>query len=231
MNRLIRFFLILISVSFLSADDDLEDKYKLGKHIYYQTCVSCHGEDGKAQTNLQLVVRPRDLTKTILTEEQSYLITKDGAHYWGAKADIMPAFKYTYNEEELRAVAYYISKKFHPDNQSRIDKIYNESKKIEKEDIPKMLKRGEKIYKRNCKYCHGDSGEGNGIATKNPVDSIFPYNLKKTLLSQKQIFLYIKHGGHYWGTSKDDMPAWKVKYNDFTLKSTAKYVDEIIRKK
>lgn len=219
------FFVVIFSVfSFANTD-----KYLLGEKIYEETCISCHGVDGKANTDLKLVVRPRDLTKTILNEEQSYLITKDGAHHWGAKADIMPAFKYTYNDKELRAVSFYISKKFNPNNQKRVDSVYEKSDEIPKEKLSKMLGRGKKVYFRNCMYCHGLSGKGDGIATKNPEDSIFPYDLKKTLLTQKQMFLYIKYGGHYWGTYKDDMPAWGVKYDDFTLKSTAKFVDEVIR--
>ena len=50
-----------------------------------------------------------------------------------------------------------------------------------------MLKRGEKIYKRNCRWCHGLSGHGDGEATKNPVDSIYPYDLTKTLLTKKTL--------------------------------------------
>ena len=86
-----------------------------------------------------------------------------------------------------------------------------------------------KIFNRNCKYCHGIKGYGDGVATKNPTDSIFPYNLTKTLLTKQQIFLYIKFGGHFWGTDKDDMPSWKKKYNDFQIHSIAKFIDEEIR--
>eukprot|EP01155_Anaeramoeba_flamelloides_P045541 Anaeramoba_flamelloidesc39078_g1_i1.p1 GENE.c39078_g1_i1~~c39078_g1_i1.p1 ORF type:complete len:145 (-),score=11.58 c39078_g1_i1:253-687(-) len=141
----------------------------------------------------------------------------------------MPAFKYVYSERELRSVAFYISKRFHPKNETRVEKIYLESEIVPKKKTIKMLKRGKKIFNRNCKYCHGEKGNGDGEATKNPEDSIFPYDLTKTLLTQKQMFLYVKYGGKHWGTNKDDMPAWKVKYDDFTLKSTARYVDEVIR--
>ena len=96
--------------------------------------------------------------------------------------------------------------------------------------VHKMLKRGKKIFNRNCKYCHGDIGKGDGLAAKNPVDSIFPYDLTRTLLTKQQIFLYIKYGGKHWGTDKNDMPSWKKKYDDFTLRSVTKYVDEVLRK-
>ncbi|MEA3383348.1 MAG: c-type cytochrome [Campylobacterota bacterium] len=208
-----------------------KNSYEIGKKIYEETCISCHGIDGKASNDIALVVKPRDLTQTLLDEEQTYYITKDGAHYWGAKADIMPSFKSVYNEKQLRAVAHFISIKFNPNVKERITDICKECEEVPKEKESKMLKRGKKIYNRNCKFCHGDTAKGDGIATKSPVDSIFPYDLTKTLLTKQQMFLYVKYGGKHWGTDKNDMPGWKKKYDDFTLRSVTKYVDEVLRKK
>jgi hypothetical protein len=61
--------------------------------------------------------------------------------------------------------------------------------------------------------------------------SIFPYDLSKTLLSDKQMFLYIRDGGKAWGTDKTDMPGWSRKYDDFTIKSVVKYIRKNFRKK
>ena len=228
MNKL--FLLVFISVGLFSNPIDIE-KYKGGEKLYKETCVSCHGTNGKASTNMQLIVKPRDLSRTILTEEQTYNITKDGAHYWGAKADIMPAFKYVYNEEQLRSIAYFITQKFNPNLDERVKKDCSTCEKEPIDQDAKMKKWGKKIFNRNCQFCHGIEGKGDGVATKSPVDSIFPYDLTKTLLTKKQIFLYTKFGGKHWGTDKNDMPSWSKKYNDFKLRSVARYVDEVIRKK
>ena len=102
-----RYFIICISFIFtieLLANDEI---FEHGKKLYEETCISCHGIDGKANVDMKLIVKPRDLSKTLLDEEQTYLITKDGARHWGAKADIMPSFKYVYNEEQLRSVTDY----------------------------------------------------------------------------------------------------------------------------
>lgn len=220
----------LLGISAYSVQID-HNKFNQGKELYLQTCISCHGVDGKSNTNMQLIVKPRDLSKTLLTEEQMYHIAKDGAHFWGAKADIMPAFKQVFNEKQLKSLTYYISKEFNEDLEKRIKKDYDLSEKEPIAQEKKMKKWGEKIYKRNCQFCHGMNGKGNGEATKNPEYSIFPYDLTKTLLTKKQIFLYIKFGGKHYGTHKDDMPSWKKKYNDFKLHSVAKYVDEVVRNK
>lgn len=218
-----RFLLsIVLFTTFLYSSDA---KYEMGEHIYNNTCISCHGDDGDANVDLRFIVKPRSLKKTILTQEQGYLIIKKGAHYWGADSDIMPSFESVYNEKELRSVAYYISKSFNPDVQKKVDKLYKESEEIPEHKKHKMLKRGKKIYKRNCSWCHGLEGTGDGAATRNPEMSIFPYDLSKTLLSDKQMFLYAKYGGKFWGTHKDDMPGWSRKYDDYTLKSVIKYIE------
>jgi mono/diheme cytochrome c family protein len=222
-----RFLLVLL---FLIGLIQADEKYDIGKKIYYKTCVSCHGKDGKADIDINLVVKPRSLQSSILTEEQSYQIIKHGAHYWGASADIMPSFKTVYDEKQLRAVAYYIKKEFNPDIIKKIDTLYSQSDTIPEKKLSKMMKRGKKIFKRNCSWCHGTDAKGDGEATHNPEKSIYPYDLTKTLLNDKQMFLYIKYGGRYWGTNKDDMPSWKKKYNDFSLKSVVLYVEETFRK-
>lgn len=212
---------ILLLVGLLNASDL---KYEMGKDIYEKTCLSCHGVDGAGNPDVSFIVNPRDLRKTILTEEQAYIIIRDGAHTMGAAADIMPSFAPVFKDEELRAVSYYIYKVFDPKAEQRINEAYAKSDVIPVEKIPKMLKRGKKIYKRNCSWCHGVTAQGNGEATRNPEMSIFPYDLAKSLLDEKQMFLYSKYGGQHWGTRKDDMPAWSRKYDDFTLKSVIKYI-------
>jgi len=217
--------LILLSFSLFASEKD----YKIGETLFNKTCISCHGKDGNGNPMLHLVVMPRALNKSILNEKQSYLIIKNGSHYWGSLADIMPSFQSVFNDKELRSIAYYISKKFNPNVNERVEKLYKNSDTISKIQEKKMLKRGAKIYKRNCRWCHGLTAKGDGEATKNPEKSIYPYNLRKTLLTDKQMFLYAKYGGKYWGTYKDDMPSWSRKYDDFTLKSVIKYVEKEFR--
>ncbi len=219
----------------LLANDNYtnNDLIKKGEAIYQQTCISCHGADGNTNKDMQLVVKPRKLTKTILTEEQSFKIIKEGAHHWGAHADIMPAFKYVYSDDQIKAIAAYISHTFNSNRDKRIEKLLNESDPISEKDKEKMFQVGQKIFKRNCSMCHGKKGDGKSeYVEKSKASNVFiyPYNLTRTLLNEDQIFLYAKFGGHYWGTAKSDMPSWKKKYNDFQLKSVAKYVKQEIVK-
>ncbi len=221
------FLLISLSTIILFANSE---KFELGKKLYLETCISCHGEDGRSQTPMQLIVKPRNLHKTILNEKQTFYIIKKGAHYWGAKADIMPAFESVYNDKQIEALAHYIAQAFHPDTEQKVKQLYAQSEIVPQEKLSKMLKRGKKIYKRNCSWCHGVEARGDGSASRNPELSIFPYDLTKTLLSPEQMFLYAKYGGAYWGTHKEDMPSWSRKYDDFTIKSVIRYINETFKK-
>lgn len=223
-----RYLLILLFFPiFLLAEDA---KFELGEEIYANACISCHGSNGISNKKLSFVVRPRDLSKTILDENQIYKITKYGTFNLGSYADMMPAFKSVYNETELRAVAYYIYKKFVKDSIQRVKRLYAKSDLIPKNKESEMLKRGKKVYKKNCSWCHGLDAKGDGEATKNPDSVVFPYDLTKTILTKEQMFLYAKYGGKFWGTDKDDMPSWSRKYDDYTLKSVIKYINETFRK-
>jgi mono/diheme cytochrome c family protein len=218
--------LILLSLSLFGLDE----AYVLGETLYEKTCISCHGIDGKGSKKVSFLVNPRDLSKTILTEEQSYIIIRDGAHFAGARADIMPSFKSTFNEKELRALSHYINKKFNPQATQRGQKLLDLTEPITQDKQVKMLKTGAKIYNRNCSWCHGEKGHGDGEATRNPEMSIFPYDLVASILTEDQMFLYMKLGGKYWGTVKEDMPSWSKKYDDFTLQSVSKYIFEVFKK-
>ena len=221
--RIILLYCVLVLTSLYSFSPIFDE----GKELYKATCISCHGENGKGNSTIKLVVKPRDLQLSPLSEQQSYKIIKFGAHYFGANSDIMPSFKEVYNEHQLHALAYYITHAFQSQKE---DLPAYQQIAISQEIKTKMLHKGKKIYRRNCSWCHGTDAKGDGEATHNPELSIFPYNLRKTLLNNKQIFLYAKHGGKFWGTYKNDMPNWFPKYDDFILKSVTRYIEETFQK-
>ena len=224
---------LLCSVIF--AQESVTDKgmFLVGKKIYEETCISCHGVDGHTNPEMKLVVRPRELTKSILTEKQMFQIVKNGAHESGAHADIMPTFRYVYDDKQIESVVHYVSKAFNSHRDERVKKLLDASTKLSDDEQKKMLKIGKKIFLRKCGMCHGATGNGESEyveQSKSNENFIYPYNLQKILLTEEQIFLYAKFGGLFWGTAKNDMPSWKKKYNDVKLKSVARYVHEKIKK-
>ena len=113
MNNILLAFSIL-PITLFGANTVHSDQFNKGKAIYQETCISCHGVDGETNPAMQLVVKPRKLSQTILTQEQSRKIISEGAHFWGARADIMPAWKYVYSPDQIEAVSIYISEAFNP---------------------------------------------------------------------------------------------------------------------
>jgi len=217
---------LLVLPLYLEADNISE-----GQRLYKQTCASCHGQDGQVNKNMQLVVTPRNLTKSMLTAEQmEKVITYGGMHY-GAHSDIMPGFQTVYSKEQIHALAQYVHKTFTKERDKHVQKLLKEADLTQMNE-EKMMRTGKKIFKRNCSLCHGATGNGKDSIyieeSKANKDFLYPYNLQKILLDEQQVFLYIKYGGHYWGAAKKDMPSWKKKYNDKKLRSVAKFVMETI---
>jgi len=237
MLRIIVFCFFLLTLSYAEIDlatHDLDNDEMLviGERLYKKTCISCHGKNGETNPEMELIVKPRKLQKTILTQEQSYQIIKHGAHHFGAHADIMPTFKYVYNDEQIHSLAYYISTTFNPKRDEKIQTLLQESTKLTQKDELNSLKVGKKIFLKKCALCHGKTGNGESEyveQSKVNEEFIYPYNLTRTLLEEDQIFLYAKFGGHFWGTDKDDMPSWKRKFNDIKLQSVAKYIIKEIK--
>jgi len=204
-----------------------------GEEIYKNACVSCHAIDGKSSNNLAFLVKPRKLSLTILRNQQSFAITKEGAHFWGAHSDIMPSFKYLLTDKQIHSVTDYISKTFNPNIEKKIAKLMQSSQQLTLLQRENRLQLGEKIFKKTCALCHGIKGDAKSeyvSASKENKTFIYPYNLTRTLLDEEQIFLYAKYGGLYWGTQKDNMQSWSSRYNDVALKSVAYYIQQKIKK-
>jgi mono/diheme cytochrome c family protein len=224
-------FLLFVPLLLVAGKVQKSSAFLEGKRIYNETCASCHGKNGETNPAMQLIVKPRILKKSILSQEQMLKMISDGAHVWGAHSDIMPAFKFVYEEEQIDSIALYVTEEFNANRKQKVAKLLKESENSTL-DEEKMLKVGKKIFKRSCSLCHGITGNGESIYVEQSKENkqfLYPYNLNKILLDEDQIFLYAKFGGHFWGTDKEDMPSWKKKYNDVKLQSVAKYIYQKIK--
>lgn len=78
------------------AETPNETPQELGYQVYNQTCVTCHGENGKLGQG-----GAKDLTQTKLTKEQIAQIVKNGK-------GLMPAYKKRLSDDEISGLADYV---------------------------------------------------------------------------------------------------------------------------
>jgi mono/diheme cytochrome c family protein len=89
------------------------DPVTLGKEIYVERCVLCHGTKGHGWEWTQKVAKPPvpvpDLAETVPTRTDQFLmlVILDGGKAVGASG-IMPAFRFNMTDMEATAVVRYL---------------------------------------------------------------------------------------------------------------------------
>lgn len=90
-----------------------EDPAKLGKELYVERCVLCHGSQGHGWEWTQKVMKPPvavpNLLETVPKLDDDYLerIILDGGEAVG-RTHFMPAFRFKMDEAEVTAVIKYL---------------------------------------------------------------------------------------------------------------------------
>ena len=75
------------------------------------------------------------------------------------------------------------------------------------------------LYSVNCKFCHGDSGEGNGVKAR-LIPSICPFDLTKETHSDNFVYCVILNG-------KENMPGYSKKLDDSKIKVLVIYIKKL----
>ncbi|MDF1882002.1 cytochrome c [Sulfurimonas sp. MAG313] len=85
---------------------------RIGKKVYLESCVMCHGIDAKGHGPLSKLknssLYPADLSKTLLNREQQIVYTKYGGKFWGSAEANMPSWRNEYDDFTLHSVILYI---------------------------------------------------------------------------------------------------------------------------
>lgn len=110
-----------------------------GKAIYDKQCFTCHGAkgDGKGAAGASLNPKPTDFT------DHSQMRLKSPAELYSAVINgrgAMPSFKGLKDEEAWDVVSYVIT--------------FSATKE--------MALKGKEVYLRDCAFCHGKTGAGDG---------------------------------------------------------------------
>ncbi|MDF1564156.1 MAG: cytochrome c [Deltaproteobacteria bacterium] len=85
------------------------------------------------------------------------------------------------------------------------------------------LRQGARLFDLNCRSCHGDGGNGKGVIQSEPASPALNDPSRMTLLSDKQVFSYIKTGGEKSGRSPV-MPAFADSLDDLEIWDIVAYL-------
>lgn len=132
------------------APKSSEASERRGAELFTQNCVGCHGEqadgNGNARGFLQPV--PANLTQRYVAPSEVYMIL-----YRGVLGSAMPSYG-EMPERDLWAIAHYVAKL---------------GSYVKQEEVSQMnfktVEDGARIYRSRCLVCHGENGDGTGIAS------------------------------------------------------------------
>lgn len=217
---------LMLAMSTLFASSNNERAIERGERLFADNCASCHVGRMEAFSD-SFRVNPRDLTLSLLDQEQMIATVKKGTQFYGSATDYMIGYEGIYSDDEIRDIIAYVHKELNTGNK-KANRLYAEALPISSEKTEEeVFEEGRKVYLRRCIHCHGPHGKGDGIAVKASMGNLFPYDLTKTLLTDEQKFLFIKYGSKEWGTERDDMPAWGRVYDDHSIHSVVNYINHI----
>lgn len=99
-------------------------------------------------------------------------------------------------------------------------KIVLDTNKVQMADVVEILSmkqlKSSDLYKKNCRFCHGNEGKGDGVKAR--VDStLCPYDLSKEKRPDKEVYYVILNG-------QNKMPEHGEKLNDESIKVLVVYI-------
>ncbi len=211
--------------------------FEEGKKAYTQRCLPCHGCSGNAQGPYarHVVTQPANLHERIL----SYMPESgESYHFWrvseGVPGTAMPSWKLSVNETEIWKINLY-ELSFASGSIRTITGDFSDAEAIDFSNrtniVPPIngtqdqFEMGKNIFNLYCAQCHGEKGQGDGIASiLTPGGYIEPEPANFTESGGD-----FEHYGQYvWkvreGVETTNMPPWKYSLSDDEIYRTIFYV-------
>jgi len=184
----LKFLLIGASLAWpclLGAQTTVKPAQERGRALYELRCAVCHGEDGRAETPVGRLLRPRPrnfadpIEMARVSADRMYRSIKEGR-----PGTAMAAWKQVLGETEIGDLIDYI-------------RGFASARSKESLSGEKLsLEVGRRIYDRECAYCHAKDGQANTEVAKHltppPRDFSDPIGMAR--LDDGRIYLAIYRG-------------------------------------
>lgn len=214
--------------------DEWATVFNLGKEIFTQRCLSCHGCSGNAQGPYarHVVTQPANLNERISTFAGDYY------HIWrvseGVPGTAMPAWKLSLNETEISLVTIYEmsfvlgSTRTVSGDISDAEGDNYANTVLDSPPIAGTMQEfddGNMVFNLYCAQCHGESGQGDGPASINsPSGYITPEPANFTESGAD----FTNYGRYIWkikeGVETTNMPPWKWALTDDEIYQVTFYI-------
>lgn len=217
-----------------SLGDEWANIFDIGKEIFTQRCLSCHGCSGNGEGPYarHVVTQPANLNERISTYAGEYY------HLWrvseGVPGTAMPAWKLTLNETEVSLVTIYEmsfvlgSTRTVSGDISDAEGDNYANTVLNTPPIGGTMQEfddGKMIFNLYCAQCHGESGQGDGPASINsPGGYITPEPANFTESGSD----FTNYGRYVWkvkeGVETTNMPPWKWALTDDEVYQVVFYI-------
>ena len=157
--------------------------------LYKTHCAVCHGDGGDGQTRARFGLNPppRDFTTALAANELSRA-RMIAAVTHGRDGTAMVAWDNRLSAQEIAAVVDYIREAF---------MMAPTAEPLPQPSEAQLrLSRGELLYQRHCRVCHGDNGNGATWTTTvlNPAPRNFTSPQSRRLLTRERMLASVSHG-------------------------------------
>jgi mono/diheme cytochrome c family protein len=202
---------------------------QLGKEIYVDKCLTCHGcaGNGLGSYGGTLIVTPANFM------QEPFRNMPDDQWFWhvseGIPGTVMPPWKESMSEEDRWRVIRYIQQIFarplmrDPDEGDPTAEYANLTNPLPQ--TVETLEQGKAIYTRECLVCHGDAGRGTGPygGLLQPPPPDFGDGSYGTLADPSYT-----DADYFWRISEglpwSAMPSWKLRYSEEDRWSLVYYI-------
>jgi mono/diheme cytochrome c family protein len=200
------------------------DEVSQGQALYSMNCVSCHGEAGDGSG----LEGAADFT------DQEFMANEDPTEFFvriteGVEGSPMPAWGETFSQDEIWALVNYVwtfayEYPLSAEPASEPEEAPPAEGQLSPPELPSAV-RGEKVYAANCVACHGQAGDGSGLAGAADFTDVDLMRGEKPA----EFFEAIRDGVEgtampAWGGALSEMDIWDVLYYEWTFATSPQEV-------